>query len=935
MILSLLCLLFPGSALRVTAQSGLTAQELYIAANSAYNARDYAKAAPLYEEFVSNYGTSLEAENAMRIVLPHLVFSYIRMLQYDQALARLPQALALSDLQNDYKEELTFWLGACQLQTESYDEAYATLVGFAEDFPKSNKRAEAGLLAATAKILQEKWPDAATIAESIKDELDTENRGRAVILQLYALVEANELDAALEVLRTEYPRLDQMVQLAAFQMMALQVGSALLEAERYREALAALQRIWDRDRLLRHQEDRLDFLRQRQAALARTNTPEAAYQLYQLNQLEAKIRREIETFTKIEHYDSALRFRLASAFLGMQRYREAALVLEEMLASLPPDPVVEQASETQIKAWFAIERWPRAVEAANAFEAKFPQSEKLPLILYMKGQAEQNDLQYEASIATLRDLLLRYPKADIAPRALFLVGFGQLLSEDFEGARETFARVQRDHAKDPIAETAMFWAGMTESLDSQFEAAREQLAAYLERYPSGLHAAEAEFRRAYCAQSLRDFPLAIEELRAYLARHPAGVQRDEALLLLGDALMAEGEIDEGIAALKQIQPDSTKFYEEGWFKIAKALRLLEDYPGLRAHLAQFRAESPRSPRVAEAVYWMGWAHRQEGDDERAREVSWEAIRELGPDPAIRSVEDLFVGLQKLYAADDTQRALYQQLLQDLQEQAAARNEPTLQMRALWAEGKAMERRDPTGARAKITEAAPFITVDNTNPLILFDVASAFQERGELLPARDLYLALVKWNPRAPQRADAHAQLGFIALALGEPAAALEAFDEFDRLTLGSSLFGQVMLARATLLIERDRMDDAQATLEKVLASETTPGRDKAAALYAIGELQMAQKNFSLAVPYYQRLYVLYGRWTDYVAKAYLRSGEAFEALQDRDAALATYQEMLGREELADAPELEAARSRIVQLGGTLTPPAEEAPPTPAKEPAAS
>jgi len=900
------------------AQSGLTAPELYQAANTAFNSREYAKAAEYYSEFERLYGTSLEAKEAMRIVLPNLALSHIRLKQFEQALDILPRALALDDLDSRYQEDLLFWLGAAQLQTRDLDSAFAAFTEFGQKFPDSEKFAEAGLLAATVKIVEQDWSQAAHIAGAIKNRLEPVNRGRAVILELYGLVQADELDDALTLLTDEYSRIDQIVQLAAFQLIAMQLGSAFLEQERYREAIGALQRIWDQERLLRHQEDRLDILRQQQLALERANTPQAAIQLYQLNQLIAKIEREIDSISKIENYDSALRMRLATAFLGLQRYREGALVLNEMLRKLPANPIVEGATQTLIKAWFAIERWPRAVEAADAFAEKFPNSDTLPLVLYMKGQAQQNDGLYNESIETLSDLVRRFPKTDITPRAIFLQGFGHLLNENYEIAEQTFDQVLDQYPNNDIGEAALYWRGMTFSLAKQFERAREALANYLEEYPKGRYQSQAVFRRAYCAQSMLDFSLAITELNDYLQRFPAGVNRDEALLLLGDAYMDEGEIEQGIASLKKIDPTQTKFFEEGWFKIGKALRLLEDPDGLAAHMQQFRTQHPRSPRVAEAVYWIGWTHRQAGDTDAARDVYWDAIRQLGPDGTIRSVEDLFPALAKLYQGD-RDREIHRRLLTDLQEEAVTRDQPILRMRALWAEAKWLERTNPSLARAKMTEAAQFIDVETTNPLILDDVAAAYLERGELLEARDLYADLIKWNPRAPQKADAYAQLGLIALHFDEEREALEAFAKFDQTTMGSRLLGRVMLARADLLAKRGEMKEAQEALEKLLAQDTVAGSDKAAALLAIGELHMTQDNPGKAVAYFQRLYVLYGRWTDYVAQAYLRSGDAFEALDDQDAAIKTYQEMLAREELADTKEVEEARARLTRMGADHAP----------------
>jgi len=915
-------------AVNAFGQAGLTAEELFFKANAAYGAGRYDEAAALYAEFNATYGNSAEAKAALNTTLPRLALTSIRLKKYDAALGQIEEALEkASEMTPEFREELAFWLGACQLQTGDAAAAFDSFAKFGTEYPASPKFAEAGLLAATAKILLEEWDAAAETAANIKEKLDPSNRGRAAVLQLYALTEGGKRDEALAVLTTEYPRMGDMIQIAAFQLMALQLGSVFLEEGEHRKAIAALQRIWSRDALLKHQEARLDVLKKRKAALEVTPGPQSEFELFKANQLIAKVDREIKSFKEIKNFDSSLRLRLASAFLAMERYREAALILEGMLRDLPPDAIVEEASRTLVQSWLAIERWPKAVEAANVFAEKFPKSKTLPLVLYMKGSALQNDWKYEEAVKTFDDVAKRFPKDAIAPRAFFQKGFSQLLAEQYVDAMKSFDEVTSKFSSDEIAESAVYWKGMAFSLNKEDEKARAQLATYMERFSGGRHFADAVFRRAYCAQSMRDFPTAIKEFQAYLADYPMGTNRSEALVLLGDALMNEGDLEAGMAAFSQVDPNDKKFFEEGWFKTGKALRLMEDNTGLRAHMTRFRDVYARSPRVAEAIYWIGWTYRREENEEAARTVYWDAIRELGDDGTIRSVEDLFPALAKLYPGEEG-RQVYRQLLKDLQEEADRNEYETLKMRALWAEAKLIARSDPTGSRALLIEAAKSANVQSTNPMLLADFADALRTAGQLNVADQLYKDLVKWNPRAPQKAHAFANRGFIALELGKEAEALDYFERFERDTLGSRDFAKVMLAKSALLVKRGRSEEAQAALEKALASELASGRDKAEALYAIGELNMNAGNHKLAVPYYQRIYVMYGRWTDFVAKAYLRSGEAFEKLNDTESAINTYREMLGREELADFEEITVAKARIVKLGGDPTP---QAPPEPAPE----
>ena len=71
--------------------------------------------------------------------------------------------------------------------------------------------------------------------------------------------------------------------------------------------------------------------------------------------------RTTENFQKIENFDTALRFRLAVAYLHMKRHREAALSMSAMLKELPPDKLTEQAAINVVRCWSALEDWPQTI----------------------------------------------------------------------------------------------------------------------------------------------------------------------------------------------------------------------------------------------------------------------------------------------------------------------------------------------------------------------------------------------------------------------------------------------------------------------------------------------------------------------------------------------------------------------------------------------
>ena len=128
-----------------------------------------------------------------------------------------------------------------------------------------------------------------------------------------------------------------------------------------------------------------------------------------------------------------------------------------------------------------------------------------------------------------------------------------------------------------------------------------------------------------------------------------------------------------------------------------------------------------------------------------------------------------------------------------------------------------------------------------------------------------------------------------------------------------------MLKQAKILLKRGNTTETLRVLDAVLAFPSTKGQEKAEALVTIGDIHLANGKPETAIPYYQRVYVMHGRWKPWVAKAYLHSGEAFEKIKDTTSARKTYQELVSNPDLADFPETATANARLLALGASLPP----------------
>lgn len=182
-----------------------------------------------------------------------------------------------------------------------------------------------------------------------------------------ALMRAGRLDEAVRVQLEGFERFGELPQIAALQTLALQSAGQLSKVGKPRQAIFLLLRLQPRYEVLAFQEMRMVELEQRLVSVEAHDAD--SLDALQLRQLIDSIRKETDRLAGIDNFDALARFQMASAWLALKRYREAACVLERMLEALPPNPVTESAADTLVKCLAEIRRWPKVVEVGEKFAA--------------------------------------------------------------------------------------------------------------------------------------------------------------------------------------------------------------------------------------------------------------------------------------------------------------------------------------------------------------------------------------------------------------------------------------------------------------------------------------------------------------------------------------------------------------------------------------
>jgi TolA-binding protein len=870
---------------------GQTAAELLAEGQSAFSSGDYAKAELNFSRFLADFGSAREAAQNKEPAMRLLGVSQIQQNKSAPAIETIEKYLKEFPAGSKV-EDFTFWLAVSYMRTDDGKKAYESFDSFLKKYPASNKAEDVRFSMGVCLLQQDKFKEVADYFAPLITGFNPELAYQARIIRLHAFLQIDKLDDAYSVLGEINPQSESATKIAAYHVLALDLGNRLLAEDKFRKSLNVLQRVWSKTRILARQQARLEKIRQQIAAQPKGSGEDGNYETTRLKDIAAQVERELEQLEKIPDYDTALRFRIGQCFFQLERPREAYLAMKEMLSKLPDSDLLASANYTMLICLTRMERWDEAILAAGDFEQRFSKNKELPNVLYLKAEAYQRLYAYQEAYQTFSDVAKRFPDYSQTPRCLFMAGYSLLMQDKNKEAYDHFETILKSHPKSPFVEQTVYWQCMSLHFAKDYVKSRESFAEYLKQFPKGTYQVDATFRRAQALFNQKLFSEAYKELDQFLKKYPDAPVYDEACNLLGDCYLSDYAV----------------------FRTGQAYKALENYEQMQAHFQKFIKERPDSPRLTEGLSQLAWTYRRLEQTEKARDLYWEAVQDHGNNPEAMAVEEMLKTMARMYRLPDEKTA-FQVKLADLAEDAVKSKKSTLSARAVWMRAVLLQKNEPDKAASLRLEITSLAQPRELSPVLLADVGDELRKAKRWEDAETYYKTILSWYPNSSFKDRAYAGLGLIAQQQGKNKEALEQFARFEKENSQSPLLAEVLQNRAGLYLERSQYDEAAKELERILEVPTAKGKPWVEALYRIGEIKLKQKDPKRAIPYFQRIYVMYGKWTDYVAKAYWQSGQAFEQLEMKTEAVNTYKEFIGKEHLQSTPEYGKAQERLKQAGG--------------------
>lgn len=573
-----------------------------------------------------------------------------------------------------------------------------------------------------------------------------------------------------------------------------------------------------------------------------------------------------------------------------------------------------RAKHRKVGAWAGAAPPEAALSVTPAADTAPPppvQWPNVPTVAFLRGEAYVNTERFEEAEVAMRALLRRFPEHVQKPRIEFYLGLSLAMQERFEEAVKVLRGWLAKYPQHILATEVQYWLPIALFYGGQYAEARPLFEEYAEMNSMSVYAPEAAYRAALCRYAVEDFEEAAKALEAWVEANPEHYFRWEALVTLGDALAAIGELDRAKGAYLRVGKPAGAFQYMALTQCAKVFKALgtsDDLKDMAEAFAAFIRENPDDDNIIDAAYQAGWALRQTRRLDEARRLYWSMIELHGNTVGWDGFDLMLRDLAGMYGDEP---GGFPAVLAERKQKALDDKRLTLAARLNMAD---IQTRPPEEqGRAAQVLASSFKT-EQLGLETLAWLGDQLAAQGKTNEAAVCFDQLLKIGPESRHAALAHTRLAEQLVKAGKPAEALAHADAALAYPAEPSLVMEATYFRARSLQAAERYSEAIADYSTVLANRASPRALKPESLLATAACLEAQGRPRHAIPYYQRVYVLYGAYTGAVAQAYLKSGRAFEELKDFQSAAKTYREMLELETLSGTKEAAEARQRLEQLG---------------------
>jgi tetratricopeptide (TPR) repeat protein len=887
-----------------------------------FTAGKHAEAIPYFTQLIEIFGREPSLQTEIENAYYGLGCSYYNTGEYPECVAAFTKMIELFPKARTI-DEAYFRMAAAHQMQDNYEEAIKAYQMVTGVFPNSPFAEDSAFYTALAYMATDKSAEAVAAFELFVTSFPRSDLvPQAMVFMARSYFQGGDYLKALETLEKVGDRTRSLDHIVYANFLAMEIGDVAFDETEYHTALRAFRRVRTNQSMITFQKKLVAAAERMLEESRRANVPptELARHFRNERRIVASVgtlKQALEKLESTPDYDASLFHRIGRCFYSIDRYWEAYTAYKRVVTEAK-DPILQEACHFDLVLVLnRLRRFGELIEEADRYLAVYGKDEKLikaervPAVAFMRAEAYINQELFEEAEKEMALLEQTYPNHVQMPRIRFYRALAIAMQERFPESIALFKAWLEKYPDHIMGAEVSYWLPISMYYEGLYEEAIPLFDAYVDNYAMTVYAPEAAYRSALCKYSMEDYERAASELEAWLEDYPDHVFRWEAMVTLGDSLSAIGELERAKQAYLGVTSEGGPMEYLALTQINKVFKALDteqDYRQMADVHIRYLKNNPNSANMIESAYNAGWALKQIGRVDEARKLYWSTIEQFGNNRQWDGFGPLIKDLRSMYR--DMPPGSQEQDFEKLIQKARGESRSTLVSRLvkevlLW--------RDISDAE-RAAELERRFNLDVLDAEALAFMGDAFIRNGEVARGQPLLERVLTNFPNSrfvdvafTRKAEALLQEKKYDEAL---AAATIAFEK----AMDPTLMMEAVYAKAQALKGLGRHAEAIEEFNGVLASRSSPKVLKPRAMLQAAACHEAMGDYTKAIPYYQRVYVMYAAYVEETAQAYLRSAAAFEKINDRPAVVRTYLEMMEVKSLVGRPEVEQAKKYLEQMG---------------------
>ncbi len=763
-------------------------------------------------------------------------------------------------------------------------------------------------------LAQDDWKTAIPLLREVVDlGADDLHTTWAATLLTIAYLKAHQYDKVYELV----PRLLRPNSLASrsagFNLAALEAGDALFAEDRYRDALWIYRLVFPKETIEAGCKRQLERL-QDMAELLRQSGGGQYRELMRTQEYIAEVEEELKAISGMQDYGTELEFRLGRAYMETRRVWEARCLFLD-LHELAEGDKAEEALSFAFHCAMQILPWDDAFKIGQDYMEEYPEGKFFDQISLAIGHMYAMQKEWQKVISHLTAVLKARPKHESIAECMFLIGYAYFMEEKYTDAASWLRRLNTEYPEHERREEAAYWLSMALLFSKAYEPALKEFGLFLDQFPQSPFAEDATFRHAVCRYGLSNFKVAEKELEAFVRAFPQTKLMGEAWMMLGDISGFHGELAKAVTRYREalLHDLNIELYNYCTFRSTEMLCDLKQFPGIIAQLRPYIDRNREESNIPLAIYWVGRSLWQMDKRDEAMACFRDSLEKYGVDRKALGIDlilDEWIGHVKKLDPDKAEAAWKDLagLLAKAEQEKKAALFLRLQRGFLYKPGIT------EAEKAQLMDA---LVREGNLPLAPAVVLELIMDEGPKRGNPGLALkaaeAIVHDFAETEYGLSARMFIGKQAIERKDYAVAEENLNVIRQVFAADPVAAEALLLLGNLYLEQQKYDDADKCFESVLGVREWRGPLWPAALYGRAECARLRRQLDKAAAYYERIYVMYGRYRDWTAKGYLRRAQCLEQLREPAKARQVLQEMLAADDLRASAEGKEAQQRLANL----------------------